>query len=140
MKDVVAFQAEFGDWKKMVLAGVDLMAVASAKSTHCIPVDCSDGDVPYSEGLLQVAHRGTPVILFGKATSLQEWLDQNTRAGASQVCNFSTTMYLGLQEERQLYLPNPKLAGFGWVISVALFSLCSVTYRQGGIVAKLHWQ
>ena len=58
--------------KKVVLAGSDLMAVVNARSTHCILVECFDGDVPYSEGLLRVAHGGTPVIMFGKATVIQD--------------------------------------------------------------------
>ena len=50
MKDVVGYQAEFGDYKKVVLVGSNLMAVVNARSTHCFLVECSDGDVPYSEG------------------------------------------------------------------------------------------
>ena len=83
MKDVVGYQAEFGDYKKVVLVGSDLMAVVNARSTHCIRVECFDGDVPCSEGLLRVANGGTPLMMFGKAIVIQDWLDQNTGDGAS---------------------------------------------------------
>ena len=120
----MSYQAEFGDRKKVVLAGSDLMVMVNARSTHCILVECSDGDIPYSEGLPRVANGGTPVIMFGKATVIQDWLDQNTGDGASQVCNFSatSTLYLVSQEEGQLYLPNPRLTGLGGMVSVALLS------------------
>ena len=59
MKDVVGFQAESGDYKKVVLAHSDLMMVVNARSSHCIVVECSYGDVPYKEGLLRVANGGT---------------------------------------------------------------------------------
>ena len=48
MKDVVGYQAKFGNYKKVVLAGSDLMAVVNATSTHCFLVECCDGDVPYT--------------------------------------------------------------------------------------------
>ena len=124
MKDVVGFQAEFGDYKKVVLASSNLMTVVNARSTHRILVECSDGDVPYSEGLMRVANWGTRVIMFGKATVIQDELDQNIGDGASHVCNFSatSTLYLGSPEERQLYLPNPRLTGLGGMLPVVLLS------------------
>ena len=71
-----------------------------------------------------MAYGGTPVIMFGKATVIQDWLDHNAMDGASQGCNFSvtSTLYLGSQEERQLYLPNPMLMGLGGMVSVAMLS------------------
>ena len=106
MKDVVGHQAEFGDYKKVVVASSDLMAVANARSTHCIVVECFDGGVPYNEGLLRVANGGTSIIMFGKAIVTEDWLDQNTGDGASQVCNFSATctLYLGSHSSA---CPNP---------------------------------
>ena len=40
------------------------------------------------------------------------------------MCNFSTTstVYLGSQEERQLFVPNPKATGLGGMLSVMLMS------------------
>ena len=51
-------------------------------------------------------------------------MDQNSRDGASEMCNFSTnsTMYLGSQEERQMFLPNPKDTGLGGMLSLTLMS------------------
>ena len=93
----MGFQAEFGNYKKAVVAGTYLMTVVSAKGAHCVLVQCFDGDVPYSESLLRVANGGTPVLMFGKATFIQDGLHQNNGAGASQFCNFSATsaLYVG---------------------------------------------
>ena len=93
----MGFQATFGNYKKV---GSDLVTAVSGKSTHDILVQCFHGDVPYSEGFLRVVYGGTVVLMFGKAAVIQDWLDQNNRDGASQVCNFSATsaVYLGSQE------------------------------------------
>ena len=68
----MGFQAEFAYYKKVVLGGKPLMAVVNATSTHYTLVECSDDNVPYSEGLLRVASGGTPVIMFGKADVIQD--------------------------------------------------------------------
>ena len=84
----------------MVIGGADLGTVATGSNTHYVLVECEQGD-PFSEELLRIANGGTPVILVGKATVVQDWVDQNTSNGASHMCNFSTnsTFYLGSQEE-----------------------------------------
>ena len=113
MKDVVGYQAEFGNYKKIVVAGSDLMAMVNGRSTHCIVVECSDGDVPYSEGLLRVANGGTPVIMFGKATVIQDWLDQNTGDGAFVIFGRLVLCILGCR--RATTLPaQPQVDGVGW--------------------------
>ena len=81
----------------MVIGGGDLGTVAAGRNTHCVLVECEQ-DVPFSEELLRIASGGTPVIPVGKATVVQDWVDQNTGDGVSHVCNFSTnsTVYLGV--------------------------------------------
>ena len=107
----------------MVIRGADLGTVAAGRNTHCVLVECEQ-DVPFSEELLRIANGGTPVIPVGKATVVQDWVDQNTGDGASQICNFSTnsTVYLGSQEARRLFLPNPKATGLGGMLSLTLMS------------------
>ena len=70
-KDIITFQAEFGDWRKMVIGGADPGTVAAGRNTHCVLVEC-EHNVPFSEELLRIANRGTPVILVGKATVVQD--------------------------------------------------------------------
>ena len=81
-------------------------------------------DVPFSEELLRIANGGTPVILAGKATVVQDWVDHNTGDGASQMCNFNTNskVYLWSQEERPLFLPNPEASGLGGMLNLTLMS------------------
>ena len=122
-KDIITFQAEFGDWRKMVIGGADLGIVAAGINTHCVLVECEQ-DVPCSEEVLRIANGGTPVIVVGKALVVQDWVDHNTGDGASEMCNFSTnsTVYLGSQEERQMFPPNPKALGLGGMLSLTLMS------------------
>ena len=122
-KDIFTFQAEFGGWRKMVIGGADLGTVAAGRNTYCVLVEC-EKDVAFSEELLRIANRGTPVILVSKAAVVQDWVDQNTGDGASQMCNFSTnnTVYPGSEEERQLFPPNPKATGLGGMLSLTLMS------------------
>ena len=58
MKDIVGFQAQIGDRKKVVVVDVQLMTAVIAKSIRCVLVECSNGDVSYSEGLLKDANWG----------------------------------------------------------------------------------
>ena len=64
-KDIITFQAEFGDWRTMVIGGADLGTVAAGRNTHFVLVECEQ-DVPFSEELLRIANGGTPVILVRK--------------------------------------------------------------------------
>ena len=81
-------------------------------------------DVPFSEELLRIANGRTPVLAVGKALVVQDWVDQNTGVGASQMCNLSThsAAYLGSQEETQLVLPNLEAIGLGGMLSHTLMS------------------
>ena len=77
-------------------------------------------------------------------------MDRNIGDRASQVCIFlgTSTLYLGSQEERKLYLPNPGLTGLGGMLPVALLSpkaASSPSYigskpglRRGMIVMLMH--
>ena len=60
----------------------------------------------------------------GKATVVQDSVDQITGDGASEMCNFAAnnTMYLGSQEERRPFLPNSKATGLGGTLSLMLVS------------------
>ena len=62
--------------------------------------------------------------MAGKATIVQDWVDQNTGDGASQMCNLSSnsTVYLGSPVKRQLFLPDPKVTGLGGMLSLTLMS------------------
>ena len=45
-KDIITFQAEFGDWRKIVIGGGDMGTLAAGRNIHCVVVECEQ-DVPF---------------------------------------------------------------------------------------------
>ena len=121
---LVRVELEFGDWKKLIVAGPTIGSVVGARGTQCVYVEATKDDIPHSQDIIQIANGGTPVIVLGRGTLVQDWLDQNCTEGASQTNNFRTvsTIYLGSAEERQLFLPDPKQTGLAGSLVMAMLS------------------
>ena len=61
-------EMEFGDWKKLVVAGPTIGLVVGARGTQCLYVQATKEDIPNSKDILKIANGGTPIILLGRGT------------------------------------------------------------------------
>ena len=75
-------EMEFGDWKKLVVAEPTIGSVVAARGTQCLYVEATKEDIRNSQDILQVANGGTPIILLGRGTVIQDQIDQNGGNGA----------------------------------------------------------
>ena len=121
---LVRAEVEFRDWKKLIVAGPTIGSVVGARGTQCVYVEATKDDIPHSQDIIQIANGCTPIIVLGRGTVVQDWVDQSCTDGASQANNFRTvsTIYLGSAEERQLFLRDPKHTGLVSSLVMAILS------------------
>ena len=90
---LVRAELELGDWKKLIVAGPTIGSVVGARGTQCVYVEATKDDIPHSQGIIQIANGGTPVIVLGRGTVVQDCLDQKYTDGASQANSFMDCKY-----------------------------------------------
>ena len=111
-----------------MVAGPTIGSLVVTRGTQCLYDEALKDDVPNSLDILHTATGGTPIVLLGRGTVIQDWIDQNCGDGASHATNFrvTTTIYLGSAEERELF-------GFGSQLSrrfSTLVDLCGVSTTE----------
>ena len=53
---LVGAELEFGDWKKLIVAGPTIGSVVGARGTHCVYVQATQADIPHSQDIIQIAN------------------------------------------------------------------------------------